>query len=205
MSAIYMVRRVAAVSLLCAGGAFAAARPDDSRSPNVALQKASKNAPPVPIALESPTTFTPDMPFGRAIEILRHSTYPPLNIVVLWRDVERTAGIDRDTPIGLDGLSGLRIRQCLELLLRSVSAGAGAELGYVLDGGAVIIATKGSLPKTRLITRVYDISDLVAPRSFGIVVPFGIGGYMRPYGGYGPVSGLPGFINGIQGGRSYGR
>jgi hypothetical protein len=197
MSTTYVVRRAAVAVLVCAGGAFAAAKPGDSRPMNVVPQKTPESAYPATTALKSPAMFTPDMPFGRAIEILRHSTHPPLNIVVLWRNVESSAGIDRNTPIGLDGLHGLRIRQCLELLLRSVSAGTGAELGYVLDGGAVIIATKGSLPKARLVTRVYDISDLVAPRSFGMM-PFGIAGYKGPYGGYGPITG-------IQGRRSYGR
>lgn len=137
------------------------------------------------------------MPFGRAIEILRHCVYPPINIVVLWRDVEEKAGITRETPIGLDGVPGLRIRQYIELLLRSVSAGTGTELSYVLDGGVILIATKESLPKPKIETHVYDISDLAAPPStgmmfmpmMGMMSPFGVGGPMQSYGNYG--TGMP--------------
>jgi hypothetical protein len=166
------------------------------------------NMRPARPLLENPATFTPDMPFGRAIEILRNCVYPPVNIVVLWRDVEDKAGIDRNTPIGLDGVPGLRIRQYIELLLRSVSAGSSAELGYALDSGVILVATKTSLPKPKMETRVYDISDLAAPPSTGMPMmmpmqmmsPFGIGSSMqpsgnygagRPYGGSGPGVGYP--------------
>jgi hypothetical protein len=156
--------------------------------PKVDGPKTVANPRPAQVVLENPATFTPDMTFGRAIEILRHCVNPPVNIVVLWRDVEEKAGITRETPIGLDGLPGLRVRQYLDLLLRSVSAGADAELGFCLDGGVVLVATKDSLPKPKFETRVYDISDLVAPPSFGIMMlpmisPFG--NSMQPYGNYG--------------------
>ncbi len=142
-----------------------AAKPVKMDSPKPAV-----NPPVTPAVLENPATFTQDMTFGRAIDILRHCVNPPINIVVLWRDVEEKAGITRETPIGLDGVSGLRIRQYLDLLLRSVSAGSSAELGFCLDGGVVLVATKDSLPKPKYVTRVYDVSDLVAPPSSGFMM-----------------------------------
>jgi hypothetical protein len=160
----------------------------NTKAANVASTQAAR--PP----LENPATFTPDMTLGRAMEILRNCTYPPVNIVVIWRDLESKANITRETPIGLDGLSGLRIRQYLDMLVRSISAGSDAEVGYALDGGAVVIATKESLPKAKLETRVYDISDLAAPTSAAGYMGMGMG---TPYGGYGTGTGYNGYGTGM--------
>ena len=127
-------------------------------------------------------------PFSQAIEILRNSTSLPLNIAVLWRDLSENALVERDTQIYMEGLSGISLRAGLELLLRAVSSGP-AELGYVVEGGVIIIATKNSLP-VKMVTRVYDISDLVAePANYRFGMPVGgfgggWGAYGRPAGGY---------------------
>ena len=140
-----------------------------------------------------PSSFTPEMTFEEAINILRNSTVPKLNIAVLWKDLEENADIYRDTPIGIDGVSKVPLRTHLKLLLMSISAGGTEKLGYVVDDGVIIIATQGSLPK-KMKTRVYDITDLVsAPANFrlmpGLGMPFGYGqmpyGGMTPYGGTG--------------------
>jgi hypothetical protein len=132
-----------------------------------------------------PSSFTPEMTFEEAINILRNSTVPKLNIAVLWKDLEQNADIYRDTPIGIDGVSKVPLRTHLKLLLMSISAGGTEKLGYVVDDGVIIIATQGSLPK-KMKTRVYDIADLVsAPANFrlmpGLGMPFGYG--QMPYGG----------------------
>lgn len=139
-----------------------------------------------------PSSFTPDMSFNEAINILRNSTVPKLNIAVLWKDLEENADIYRDTPIGIDGVSRVPLRTHLKLLLMSISAGSTEKLGYVVDDGVIIIATQGSLPK-KMITRVYDITDLVsAPANFrlmpGLGMPFGYG--RMPYGGMTPYGGM---------------
>ena len=140
-----------------------------------------------------PSSFTPDMSFDEAINILRNSAVPKLNIAVLWKDLEENADIYRDTPIGINGVSKVPLRTHLKLLLMSISAGGTEKLGYVIDDGVIIIATQGSLPK-KMKTRVYDITDLVsAPANFrlmpGLGMPFGYGqmpyGGMMPYGGTG--------------------
>jgi len=132
-----------------------------------------------------PSSFTPEMTFEEAINILRNSTVPKLNIAVLWKDLEQNADIYRDTPIGINGVSKVPLRTHLKLLLMSISAGGTEKLGYVVDDGVIIIATQGSLPK-KMKTRVYDIADLVsAPANFrlmpGLGMPFGYG--QMPYGG----------------------
>jgi len=154
----------------------------------------------------SPSSFTPEMPFSEAVNILRNTTIPPLNIVVLWKNIEQNADIYKDTPIGIDGASGVPLRAHLKLLLMSLSAGSSEKLGYVVDDGVIIISTESSLPK-RLSTRIYDITDLVgvpANGSFfpGAGMPFGFGGMMS--------FGLGGLLGGIgnagyagQGQQSY--
>jgi hypothetical protein len=118
--------------------------------------------------------------------------------------MQENAGIDRETPIGMDGLSGVPLRTHLKVLLMSVSAGAFEKVGYVVDDGIVIIATQSSLPRKR-VTRIYDVSDLVSepanyrfpgfgmPFGFGGMMPFGgmMGGGMMPFGGM--MSGSAGY------------
>jgi len=156
-------------------------------------EKAKTPAPlppsqPKPAAARSMASLTPQTPFREAIDILRHSTTPPLTIVVLWRQLADSAGVYPETPIGLDGLAGLRAGQCLDLLMLSLSAGASARLGYVVHKGAITISTTDALPAPKPVTRVYDINDLVAPPAryslsslgFGM----GYGGWTAPFGNY---------------------
>lgn len=138
--------------------------------------------------------------FSQAIEILRNSTVPKLNIVVLWRDLSNNASVEKDTPIYMEGVSGIPLRTGLELVLKAVSSGP-VELGYVVDGGVIVIATKSSLP-VKMVTRVYDISDLISPpANYNFGTPFAPlgpaafgfgGGWMgqAPNGGVGRVGGM---------------
>jgi hypothetical protein len=139
------------------------------------------------------SALTLTTPFGEAIEYLRSSTQPALKIVVLWKDISENTAIERDTPINIQGVAGIPASTGLEILLLAVSTGA-TKLGYVVDNGVIIVATKDSLPR-KMVTRVYDITDLaMAPsgRLFpgGFGAPFGggyggYGGYGQQYGGYG--------------------
>ena len=158
-----------------------------------------------------PSSFKPDMPFSEAIEILRNSTVPKLNIVVLWKDLEENADIYRETPIGMKGLSKVPLRTHLKILLMSVSGGAG-NLGYVVDQGVIIIATRDSLPR-KLVTRIYDVTDLVSePANYRIMpgfgMPFGFGGMsfggMMPFGGAGYGGMMPFGGTGFAGQGLYG-
>ena len=197
-----------AIGLLVLGQVCAAGPPEDSKlkTENSKLEKPvpGPNAPASRITA-SPSMFSQNMPFGEAIDILRYSSDPPLNIVVLWRDLAEKADIDKTTPIGMDSVSGIPLQQHLELLLMSVSAGSAAKLGYAVEKGVIIIATTESLPK-RAKTRVYDITDLVSePANYslrGMMGPMGTygGSYGNMGGGYGP--GMQG--SGYGGAGSYG-
>jgi len=127
--------------------------PLSSSAPAVATRKAK----------EPPASLTRDMPLREAIDILRQTTSPPLNIIVYWKDLRETAEIHSDTPIGFDGFAGLGLEQSLDALVNSLSATSPARIGYVVDRGVIVIATANTLPRPREITRVHDVRDLVAP------------------------------------------
>ena len=166
----------------------------EQKTDAVVVDKPYKPAPeitrePIRQISHSPlSSLTPETTFGEALDILCNSVKPPLNIFVLWKDLEDNADIDRGTPIGIEPLSGITVRNHLELILASVSTMGDKPLGYVIEGGIIRIATKDSLPKL-MGTRVYDITDLTAaPARFyqygGPYTSFG-----GPYGqdrGYGP-------------------
>ena len=134
--------------------------------------------------------------FEEALDMLRNSTEPQLKVVVMWRDLSDNANIEPDTTILIDGVSGIKLRAGLDILLRAVS-NEFAKLGYIVKDGIIIIATKDSLP-VKMQTRVYDISDLAAmPARYG----FGFGpgfGRGRPPGAYNGQRGQfpPGLRNG---------
>jgi hypothetical protein len=201
---------VAYIILVIALGLHAQAIGAGSANPNTLDVSATQNKkiPNMPNrrvnwSAVSPSNFTPDMPFIDAINILRNTTIPHLNIIVLWKNLE-AADIYRDTPIGIDGASGVPLRTHLKLLLMSLSAGSTEKLGYVVDGGAIIISTESTLPK-KMRTQIYDITDLVGTPAgagfmpmgmpfgfgamqFGTMLPMGLGGLfggMMPYGGTG--------------------
>jgi len=142
-------------------------------------------------AVRTPASFTRDMPLSEAIDILQNCTTPLLPIVVLWRDLDG-AGIYHDTPIGIDGIPGLRLSQYLDMLVLSLSAGASTEIGYRVHRGVIMIASTPALPVSKQITRVYDIRDLTSPPSN----PFPMMGFGGLYGG-GPMMGTSGGSGGL--------
>ncbi len=149
--------------------------------------------------LMDPSAFKRDMPFSEAIDILRNSTFPRLNIVVLWKDLEENADIYTDTPIGIDGVTGVSLNRHLKSLLDGVAGGAQEKLGYVVDEGVVVISTLGNLPK-RMVTRVYDITDLVGqPAQYGGVQGMMMSRMVGMMSGGGMMAG--GMMGGL-GGRS---
>ncbi len=139
--------------------------------------------------------LTPETPFGDAIEMLKYSVDPPLNIIVNWRDLEDTLGIDRSTPVMMDPISGVKLSTALSLLLWAVSGGTG-ELDYTVHNGVILVATTANLHPVYS-TQVYDISTLVAQPANYRMSPFmgmmigqfsgggyGNAGYGQSYGNY---------------------
>lgn len=157
------------------------------------VEKAKPQTAPLPPDKPKPSpvrglaSLTRQTPLSEAINILRNSTTPPLNIIVLWRPLHN-AGVYENTPIGIDGITGLRTGQYLDLLTLSLSAGASARIGYTVHKGAITLSTTDTLPAPKSVARVYDISDLVAPpaRYAPVTMGFGLG-----YGG--PMPGAIGY------------
>jgi len=111
--------------------------------------------------LRRPANFshwTRDTTFGRAIDDVKNSVDPPLRLIVFWKDLYENAAIDQQTEIAMDGISGVPLGVALKSLLMAVTGNPG-QLGYIVNGGVITIATKDSL-KTKWKTRVYDIRDL---------------------------------------------
>ena len=103
--------------------------------------------------------LTPEMPLSEAIDELKNSVDPPLNVFVNWRDLYDNADIDQTTPINMDPISAISLGTALDLLLEAVSGGF-AELRYAVENGVVTIATEESL-QIELKTLVYDVTDLL--------------------------------------------
>jgi hypothetical protein len=107
--------------------------------------------------------LTPEMPFSEAIDVLR-SNEPNLNIVVRWKNLEEN-GIQRNTPIGIAGVSGFSFRQSLDMLLLAVSPRQ-PKLAYEVDGNIITIATEDVLHRS-VTTKVYGIGDIsTSPANF---------------------------------------
>ncbi|MGB2806322.1 MAG: hypothetical protein WBC22_01170, partial [Sedimentisphaerales bacterium] len=150
------------------------------------------------------SAMTPQMPFSEAIEELKNSVEPPLKVFVLWRDLEETANILPSTPLNMDGIPAVRLGTGLENMLKAVSGGF-ADLDFVVQNGVITIATIESLP-SKLVTRVYDVTDLLGqPANFRMGMMgmgmMGGGGYG---GGYGGQGGYGGGGQGGYGGGGYG-
>jgi type II secretory pathway component GspD/PulD (secretin) len=109
--------------------------------------------------------ITPEMTLSEAIDKIRDSVDPPLKIVVRWKDLEENAYIERDTVIGMQGLSGIPVGKGLKELLDSISGGV-TKIDYIVDDGIITVATKESLPN-KLVTQAYDITELIGmPASY---------------------------------------
>ena len=140
---------------------------NETANNTVINRKPVKEAPVKPAAVQSASGIdaktelagiTADTTFGEAIEAIRNSANPPLNIVVQWNDLRDRAGIDRQTPVGTDMIHGISLRKNLEIILQSLSTRQ-AKLDYTIVDGVIVIATKETLPvKTQ--TRTYDTTDL---------------------------------------------
>ena len=92
------------------------------------------------------------MPLDTAIEVLRKSVEPPLNIVVLWRDLE----VNTNTSLSLitrsmvDGSPKMRLGTALDLLVKGLddSMTTGIPMWRIKDDTIVIgtTATLGTVP-----------------------------------------------------------
>ncbi|MHC4266027.1 MAG: hypothetical protein ACYSUK_08850 [Planctomycetota bacterium] len=92
--------------------------------------------------------LTPETTFADALDILKSSVEPPLQIKVNWKELYDIGDIDQTTQINMDGLKDVRLSKALEFLLDSVSGGY-VELGYQIDDGIITISTEIELSSSQ--------------------------------------------------------
>ncbi len=94
------------------------------------------------------------VPFEQVTEFMREVS--GASIHVKWNALEQ-AGINRDTPVNVK-LTDVTIEKALRTVLDDV--GGINPLGFVIDDGVITISTRNDLSR-QVVTRVYDISDLI--------------------------------------------
>jgi hypothetical protein len=90
------------------------------------------------------SALTPEMPIGAAVETLRKSVDPPLNIVVLWTDLADSLAVERGTPINIDGMPNVKLETALDLLVKGMPS-VNARAIWRIKGDAIVIATAAAL------------------------------------------------------------
>ena len=143
------------------------------------------------------SNLTSTTAFAEVITQLESSVDPPLQIQPNWKDLLDNAEVEQTTPAGMDPLTGVKLRKALEVLLAGISSEF-AEVSYVVDEGIILIATVDTLPK-KMVTRVYDITDLVGePANYGGMQGMMMGRMMGMMSGGGGMGG--GYGGGMGGG-----
>ena len=107
---------------------------------------------------------SPEMAFSEAIEVFRNSVDPPLNIVVLWRDLLDVAEIEPDQSIHMDGVTSVKVGTALKVLLQAVGGGF-ARLTYEIKEGVIVVGTVDTLLEMSQEPPIVEIdAGALAPR-----------------------------------------
>ncbi|MEP0846494.1 MAG: hypothetical protein HRF50_06680 [Phycisphaerae bacterium] len=98
------------------------------------------------------------MPLSDAFELIEQLS--GATIAVRWERLV-SAGVARDEPVSLDG-QRLRLDQALWLIMNQPAL-ADARLAYRAEGTVIIVSTADDFAQL-MITKVYDVTDLLATR-----------------------------------------
>jgi hypothetical protein len=113
------------------------------------------------------SALNPEMRLKEAIEYLRRSVEPPLQIVVLWNVLEPTE-VYPIQPIGIEALPNVRLGTALDVLLKNIVS-KGPQVVYKIEGDVIVIGPESSLqqaPASREPMQVEtDARTLAAQRS----------------------------------------
>jgi hypothetical protein len=147
-----MIRHYVLCASLFSLSVGVAALPAHAQTPAAAPKPAPAQTPVQPAA---PGELKFDsVSFSDVIDHLREVT--GVNIHVNWKALE-TAGVPKDAPVTIH-LRSVTLRTALKVLLDDVAPG-GAVTWYA-DDGVIEITTK-ELADSAMITRVYDVSDIL--------------------------------------------
>jgi general secretion pathway protein D len=109
-----------------------------------------------------PTVQLPQVPLADAIDFLRDIT--TANILVNWKALEAD-GIDKQTQVTAT-LHDVKFSKVLDVILQEAGGG---KLAYTIDEGVITISTADELNKA-VVTRVYDITDLLINPNFNPII-----------------------------------
>ncbi|MHC4432681.1 MAG: hypothetical protein ACYTBS_12650, partial [Planctomycetota bacterium] len=141
------------------------------------------------------SNLTQSMTIEDVVRELENSVDPPLQIQPNWKDLLEIAELEPTTPAMMDALTGIKLRKALEVLVAGISSDF-AVVDYVVDEGVIIIATEEALPQ-KMVTRVYDITDLVGePAQYGGIQGLMMGRMVSQMSGGGQQGGLGGGLGG---------
>lgn len=166
-----MLRNLALMGVLLLGGATVSAQQGTARGgapraePKGTLQLLNQRVPEVRFQ---------ETPLESIMDWL--ADYTKLNISVRWQTMS-DAGVSRDKPISIQARN-LRLSQLLWMIMNE-AGGADVKLAYRASGNLLILSTAEDLGR-ELVTKVYDVSDLLAEipsawRQSGFNVTQGLG------------------------------
>jgi hypothetical protein len=111
------------------------------------------------------SALTPNTPVNEAFDILAHSVAPPLNLVVIWRDLFDNANIEPSSPAQMDGPASIQLGIALQNLLAALTDPLADShnyyVNYMVGGGTVTVATRVGLPAKKVETRMYNLPPLL--------------------------------------------
>jgi hypothetical protein len=90
------------------------------------------------------SALNPQMPLNDAVELLKKSVDPPLNIVVLWKDVETNLLVQPSSPANLEGSPRTKLRTALDLLVKGLYDGSAKPMWKIRDD-TIVIGTAATL------------------------------------------------------------
>jgi len=95
------------------------------------------------------SALKPAMALNDAVELLKRSVEPPLNIVVLWSNLFDYVQVKPTTPVNIDGMASIRLGTALDLLVKGIPSrlGPGGPTWKIQDDVIVIgtvVALMGS-------------------------------------------------------------
>jgi len=88
------------------------------------------------------SALSSEMPAAAAIELLRNSVEPPLNIVVLWDDL----GIEPSNSINVSGLGAVMLRTALEVVVKALTYRVPST--YAVKNDVIVIGSEQSVSRS---------------------------------------------------------
>ncbi len=96
------------------------------------------------------SSLNPQMPLREAVDLLKKSVSPPLNIVVLWSNLSDYLRVEPTTPVNIDGMTSVRLGTALDLLVKGIPnrLGSGGPTWKIKDN-VIVIGTVHALIESR--------------------------------------------------------